>query len=440
MERAIRSSMSRLNLLLIGTLGLAAWTAPASAQIQAGRGTDLAPIERPDGVTVGAEGPSVDVPWIIGPRVRGEGGVQFLHTVRDDAQFLLRLGAGYAAAHATGVAPPLQLEPGRRWNIEGSAGALRHDGGEFYASMERRQWGPGWTGSLILDAAAPPLVAVGWRRAQPTQSVQPWLRWMGPWSADVFFGRLFGHAEPTRPALIGMRVQVQPFENFQLGLSRTMQWGGGGRQENLPSLLRGLVGWDNVGTHGITTENQPGNQLGVVDWRLSFGPERQWALYGQAVGEDENGHLPSAYIVQLGFDSRIRSHGAELIGFIEWNDLIAGHAYGTDRPPGITYTSSVYPQGYTHDRFPLGHPAGGDVQLASAGVIVRAGPTRAAAVVSRGEALPTAQRFAAGIVSGFNGSVSFDIDAHQQLGAALWWWRDSAELQRAGQVWWRWAW
>ncbi|HEX6720851.1 MAG TPA: hypothetical protein VF107_04745, partial [Burkholderiaceae bacterium] len=107
---------------------------------------------------------------------------------------------------------------------------------------------------------------------------------------------------------------------------------------------------------------------------------------------------------------------------------------------GITYTSSVYPQGYTHDHFPLGHPAGGDVQLASAGVVVRAGRARAAAVASRGEALPTAQRFAAGIVSGFNGSVSLDIDAQQQVGAALWWWRDSAELQRAGQVWWRWSW
>jgi hypothetical protein len=366
--------------------------------------------------------------------------VQLRHTLRDEPDFLFRLGVGYAAARATGVAPPFQPPPGRRWNIEGSALALRHDGGEFYASMERRQWGPGWTGSLILDAAAAPLVAAGWRRAQPQASAHPWLRWMGPWSADVFFGRLFGHAEPNRPALIGMRLQVQPFDNFQFGLSRTLQWGGNGRRENLQSFLRGLVGWDNAGTHGVTDDNEPGNQLGGLDWRLSFGPERQWALYGQAIGEDENGYLPSAFIVQLGFDSRIRVRGADLIGFIEWNDLIAGHAYGTRRPPGITYASHVYPRGYTHDGFPLGHPAGGDVQLASAGVIVRAGGARAAAVASRGEALPTAQRFAAGTVSGFNGSVSFDVDARQQIGAALWWWRDSAELQRAGQVWWRGSW
>ena len=430
--------MPRLNLLLIGTFGLAVST--VCAQPQAGRATDLAPIASPDGITIAIEGPSVDVPWIITPLVRGEGGVQLRHTVRDEPQFLLRLGAGYAAARATGVARPFQPPPGRRWNIEGSALAWRHGGGEFYASMERRQWGPGWTGSLILDAAAPPLAAVGWRREPSQASTHPWLRWMGPWSADVFFGRLFGHPEPTRPALIGMRLQVQPFHNLQLGLSRTLQWGGGGRQENLPSLLRGLIGWDNAGTHGITTENQPGNQLGGLDWRLSFGPERQWALYGQAIGEDENGYLPSAFIVQVGFDSRIKVRGAELIGFIEWNDLTAGHAYGTNRPPGITYTSSVYPHGYTHDRFPLGHPAGGDVQLASGGVIVHAGRALLAAVASRGTALPTAQRFAPGTINGFNGSASFDIDAQQQVGAALWWWRDSAELQRAGQLWWRRTW
>ena len=188
------------------------------------------------------------------------------------------------------------------------------------------------------------------------------------------------------------------------------------------------------------TENQPGNQLGGFDWRLSFGPERQWSFYGQAIGEDENGYMPSALIVQAGFDSRIVVRGVELIGFIEWNDLIAGHAYGTKRPPGITYTSSVYPQGYTHDRMPLGHPAGGDVQLASAGVVARTGRVHVAAVASRGEALPTAQRFAPGIITGFNGSASFLIDAQQQIGAALWWWRDSAERQIAGQVWWRWLW
>jgi hypothetical protein len=434
------------NIPLTGALVLALWAgvdracAQPSWSSSASRATELAPIAPRDGLTVAAEGPSVDMPWIVSPLVRGDGGVQALRTVHDEPHFLFRLGAGYAAVRATGAAPPLQPAPARRWNIEGSALALRHDGGEVYASMERRNWGPGWTGSLILDGASQPVAAFGWRRPTPQRSDHPWLKWMGPWSADVFFGRLFGHVDPRRPALIGMRLQLQPFENFQFGLSRTLQWGGSGRQENLSSLVRGLLGWDNAGTRGITSESQPGNQLAGYDWRLTFGPQRQWAFYGQSIGEDENGYLPSAWIVQVGFDSRIVVRGVDLIGFVEWNDIVAGHAYGTSRPPGITYTSDVYPQGYTHDRMPLGHPAGGDVQLASVGVIARAGKVHAAAVASRGEALPTAQRFAPGTITGFNGSVSFDIDQRQQIGAALWWWRDSAERQRAGQVWWRWLW
>ncbi|MCW5659068.1 MAG: hypothetical protein KIT60_15310 [Burkholderiaceae bacterium] len=424
------------NLLLIGTLGMAS-PLPTLAQ----RAADLAVTAPPDGITVAAEGPSVDVPWIVSPEVRGHGGVQVLRTVHDEPHFLLRVGAGYAAVRSTGAVPPLQPPPARRWNIEGSALALRHEGGELYASMERRNWGPGWTGSLILDGAAQPVAALGWRRPKPQPSDHAWLRWLGPWTADVFFGRLFGHVDPRQPALIGMRLQLQPFDNLQFGLSRALQWGGSGRQENLPSLLRGLAGWDNTGTRGITSENQPGNQLAGYDWRLAFGPQRQWGFYGQAIGEDENGYLPSALIAQLGFDSRIVVQGVECTGFVEWNDLVAGHAYGSSRrPPGITYTSSVYPQGYTHDRMPLGHPAGGDVQLASAGLIARAGRLHLKGVASRGKALPSAQRFAPGTITGFNGSLAFDIDARQQVGAALWWWRDAAELQRAGQLWWRWLW
>jgi|GEM_PF-2740104 len=401
------------------------------------RSTELAVTSPPDGVTLAADGPGVDTPWLVSPAVRGRGGTQGLVTVRDDSDVLLRLGAGWTDVRATGSAPPFQPVPGRRWNLDDSELAWRHGGGEWYASVQRRHWGPGWTGSLILDGAALPLAAVGWRRPQPQESDHPWLHWMGPWSADVFFARLFGHDEPRRPALVGMRLQLQPFGWLQIGLSRALQWGGRGRREDASTLLRGLLGNDNEGERGVTVANEPGNQLAGFDWRLQLGDDSGSAFYGQMIGEDEEGYLPSAYLVQTGLQTRWRLQGAVVHGFVEWNDLIAGHAYGAGRPPGITYTHSVYRQGYTQDRMPLGHPAGGDTTLGSVGLVVRMAQARLAVVASRGTALPTSQRFAPGRIAGVNGSAQIDLSARQQLGTGLWWWRDSAERQRALQMWWR---
>ncbi|HEU5297411.1 MAG TPA: capsule assembly Wzi family protein, partial [Burkholderiaceae bacterium] len=402
----------------------------------ASRGTGLALLRPPDGLTLAADGPSVDVPWILSPLVRGTSGAQALWTVRDQSEFLLRLGVGWANVQSTGVAPPFQEPPSHRWTLDGTELAWRFDGGEFYASMQRRNWGPGWTGSLILDGAAQAMPAVGWRRPEPKPSEHPWLSWMGPWSADVFFGRLFGHDQPERPDLIGMRLQIQPFEPLQIGLSRTMQWGGHGRDESLQSLWNALIGNDNVGRHGITAENEPGNQLGGFDFRWQLGADPANAIYAQAIGEDQRGGVPSAYIAQLGLQAHWNALGADWLGFVEWNDLIASHAYHGDKPPGVTYASAAFKRGYTHDRMPIGHPVGGDVTLGSVGLLARIAAVDLKAVVSRGDALPTSQRFAPGRIWGFNGSAQIDIEPRHQIGAGLWWWQDSAERQRALQLWW----
>jgi len=397
------------------------------------RSNVLAITSPPDGITLAVGGPALDTPWIISPPVRGSGGVQGLFTVCDRPEFLLRLGAGVANVQLTRTAPPFQQGPARRWNADGSELAWRLDDSELYASVQRRNWGPGWTGSLILDGAAQPLAAVGWRRPLLKQSSHPWLQWMGPWQADLFFGQLWGHEVPRLPALMGMRLLMQPFDQLQLGLSRTMQWGGHGRDESLTSLLRSLVGLDNVGSHGVTVENQPGNQLAGLDWRWQLGADRDNAFYGQIVGEDQRHGVPSANIVQAGLQAHAMAFGAEWLGFAEWNDVIAAQG----AKPGVAYTSNVYQQGYTHDRMPLGYPAGGDVRLGSLGLLVWAAGVQAALVVSRGNALPTAQRFAPGPISGFSGSLQIDIDPRQQLGAGFWWWRDTAQQQRALQLWWR---
>jgi hypothetical protein len=393
--------------------------------------TDLVPAPLGEGITAAVGGPGGDAPQLISATIQGRGGMRLVADMIDSAA--LRVSAGVA----------WRDQAQTPWSLEGSSiafGLCEQPGyGEFYASVEHRHWGPGWTGSLILDGAAPPVPALGWRRREAKASESVWLAWMGPWSADVFVGTLQGHVEPARPYLIGLRLQMQPGEGLQIGLSRTLQWGGSGRDQSLTSLVRALLGQDNVGYNGVTTSNEPGNQLGGFDWRWVLGEQRQFSIYGQVVGEDEAGHLPSANLLLIGVDGRPQTPFGALRVFVEWTDLIAGDFSGGARP-GTTYRSHLYQQGYTQDGVVLGHPAGGDVRLGSVGAIFQRDSTGAMLVAAIGRAEPTAQRLAPGRVTGLNAAVHADVDEGLRVGAGLWWWKDGAGRRAEAQLWGQYHW
>jgi Capsule assembly protein Wzi len=394
------------------------------------RWSNLVPTPLQPGLTIAIGGPERGTPQTVVSEAPGQNSV----------------GAAFELAD-TG---PLQVRAGIVWrdgwprpfSFEGSAVTFSLDErvhtNELYASVERRHWGPGWAGSLILDSAAPPIPAVGWRRAV-AQSGSRWLSWLGSWGADIFIGGLQGHSQPERPWLIGMRIELQPTDRLQIGLSRTMQWGGQGRDESLRSLLRSLVGGDNVGADGVTSSNEPGNQLAGIDWRWLLGAQRQLSIYGQVVGEDEAGLLPSRNMLLIGADTQLPTSQGSLRLFLEWADTIAGDVSGDPRP-GVSYRHHVYRQGYTQEGVAIGHPLGGDVRIGSAGAVVERGAIGAMLAVSAGTAEPTAQLFAAGEVLGVNAAAHADIDRNNRVGAGLWWWRDNDGQQTSTQLWWRYGW
>lgn len=308
----------------------------------------------------------------------------------------LRLGAVLARPPSGSGLPTATLEG---FELSAPLGV-----GRAYLSQQRRHWGPGWMGSLLLDGAAPPIAAVGWRKDDDEPFETRWLRWIGPWNADFFFGGLAGHSEPEHPWFIGMRVTAQPLSGLEIGLSRTIQWGGAGRDESLSSLWNALRGRDNVGGSGISQSNEPGNQLAGFDVRYAHavGIGRVAAVYLQAIGEDEAHNLPSKYLVSAGVELAGRfapGGGAPWSGyswrvFGEWSDTGMRHAYDTHQPGA--YRHGVYRQGYTHYRQMLGHPAGGDVTLGSLGAIFDGPRASLVAVLHAGRALKGAQAFTAG--------------------------------------------
>jgi hypothetical protein len=282
------SCVPALRTFLLRTIGAVAllWT----SAVQAGPTLDDwrhgdTPTDDDAEVDTAPQGVGADAPWLVPGGVGPQRRDRWLSTaLQRQGPLRWRLALAWQD----------QQVPDRPWGLDGSLMAWTLGTSESYVSFERRHWGPRRLGSLILDGTAPALPAVGWRRSTRT-SEDSLLAWLGPWSADVFVGRLQGHAEPARPLLIGMRWQFAPVPTLTLGLSRTLQWGGRGRNESLKSLANALIGRDNVGTDGLRREDEPGNQLAGVDWRwrLNLAPDAA-SLYGQVVGEDEAGMAPAA--------------------------------------------------------------------------------------------------------------------------------------------------
>jgi Capsule assembly protein Wzi len=416
----------RSNAILGALIGLATAAAQAGPSLDAALARVppfTAALEVEEGLETTPAGPGGDAPWLV----PGGAPTHYVaHLVsRTQTSGPLHLRVGFAWSDGTD----------RAWSLDGSVLALGLGGSELYASVERRHWGPGWMGSLILDGSAPALPAIGWRTTNSSPSPRAWLRWLGPWSADVFMGQLKGHTEPARPWLVGMRVQLQPIESLQIGLSRTMQWGGAGRDESLGSLVNGLLGRDNVGNSGVDAAHEPGNQLAGIDWRWTPAGRETMSLYGQVVGEDEANLMPSLNMRLLGADVAMPGTRGDVRLFVEGADTLAGGSGG--RGAGVAYRHHIYHQGYTNDGMLLGHPAGGDMRLLSAGAIVRHGRSGAMFALSSGQALATTQRFVEGRVLGLNAASHFDVTADQRLGAGLWWWRDNAGTRGAAQLWWQ---
>ena len=378
-----------------------------------------------DGVSFALGGPGNDVPPLLRPTLRGDGGT----AIRAHAELAGgRVGVRFGATFWAGDRHP--------YSLDGSAIGLRLGGGEFYASVERRHWGPGWVSSLILDGGARPVPALGWRTKAARPFETPWLSWIGPWTADLFAGELAERSGPHHPKLLGGRFQFMPFDGLELGLSRVIQWGGSGRPQSLRSLFQAVAGHDN--TENANDPDEPGNQLAGFDGRYSLhiGGGRTVSIYGQAIGEDEAGGLPSRYLGMAGADTHFTVGGVSARVFGEFADTSTRGFYKSPLL-GLAYRHHIYTDGYTQLGDPLGHPLGGDVRVASVGAFVDAGAWTGTAMVHRGHGYATAQRYAPNArLTGAQAEVARRLDGGSRVGLAVFYWNDGEASRTRGQLWW----
>ena len=256
------------------------------------------------------------------------------------------------------------IDNGHDVNVEGSylAGKLWNQW--LIAGQIPTYWGPGHEGSLIRGDASRPVYGLTMQRAEQQAFETKWLSWIGPWQYQAFVGQLDDYHAIPDTKLLGFRLTAQPLPYLELGASRILQWGGEGRSESFDSLWNAIKGNDNFDDGALDKSNQ----IAGFDARLNL---NRWtgvpiSLYGQYVGEDEAGLLPSKKMYLAGVDYSSQFNNMPFQLYTEWADT------RTNRDAlGISYEHRNYKDGYYQHGFPLGHAMGGDGQMLSLGGDIR---------------------------------------------------------------------
>ncbi|MCJ8160040.1 capsule assembly Wzi family protein [Acinetobacter zhairhuonensis] len=261
------------------------------------------------------------------------------------------------------------IDSGHDVNVEGSylAGKLWNQW--LIAGQMPTYWGPGHDGSLIRGDASRPVYGLTMQRADQSAFETKWLSWIGPWQYQAFAGQLDDYDAIPDAKLIGLRLTAQPLPYLELGASRMIQIGGEGQPDSLKAYWNAFIGKDNeCNESGCIGEGNASNQLAGFDARLNL---NQWlntplSLYGQYIGEDEAGGLPSKkmYLAGVDYSSNFKNMPFQL--YTEWADT---RTNGDVK--GITYNHHQYTDGYYQHGFPLGHAMGGDGEMYSVGGNIR---------------------------------------------------------------------
>lgn len=250
----------------------------------------------------------------------------------------------------------------QRYRLDGSYLAGVIGNWSLSVGAVNRWWGPGWDSSLILSNNARPILGMALQRNYSDAFQTPWLSWIGPWQMVVFAGQLEDKRAVPHAKLLGMRVTFKPFSNWEVGLSRTAQWGGDGRPQSLHSLWNSFAGSDNRGNNGITAKNEPGNQLAGLDTRVSFPiGQAQGAFYCQGIGEDSSNLMPSRFILMAGAEVAWATTNWQNRLYIEGSSTQIDHG----GYPNYAYEHAIYHSGYRYRGRAIGASIDNDSRIIS---------------------------------------------------------------------------
>ncbi len=218
-------------------------------------------------------------------------------------------------------------------------------------------WGPGQQSSLLLSNNARPMPTIRLTRHGWQADERDWLRWLGPWSATTFVGDGQHNATVPQTRLWGGRLTLRPVPALELGASRTIQWGGQGKQNGF-STLWDLVSYDK--RDEIAADQRAAidaaYHLQLADWPLT--------LYSELADDDNQSGAPSKLLQLFGVRSYFgSSDGIHTLNF-EYSDTYLNCTDSLD-VGNCAYESSLYPEGYRRYGRIIGSGYGADARVLS---------------------------------------------------------------------------
>ena len=244
----------------------------------------------------------------------------------------------------------------------------------FTVGRQSRWWGPGWDGSLILSNNARPIPSISVENVSSETFENKYLRWMGPNKLHIFVGQLESNRGVPGAKLIGTRLSLRPFDSLELGVHRTIQWGGEGQDESLSDFLETLASIrvkkkdDSLGT-------VKGNQIAGFDfrWKLPLETKNKYAVYGQYIGEDRvDGSLllgDETFLIGGSVSGTSQKLGGSWRAYLETTDTSAANFKGRARN-NIIYNHSTYTDGYRYQGLSMGHGIDSDSTIVSMGAML----------------------------------------------------------------------
>ena len=208
-------------------------------------------------------------------------------------------------------------------------------------------WGPGYHGSMIMTTNAEPQTMIKVANDQPI--VLPGiLGILGPIRGVFFVSELESNRTIPKTKFTGVRVNFKPVPDFEVGLSRTIMFGGVG---NAPIDFKDYaqIFWPK----NVQGEE---NQLAGFDiaWKLplpKYLPARSVKLYGEFAGEDSAGFHQYRPVLGIKIVDLLKQGGKTDLRFEYTKTFIS-------RYPRVFYQHGIFQSGYTYYGRVMGHHVG----------------------------------------------------------------------------------